>query len=81
MKNLKYLDYRLVDDESTKIAREKYIDSIIAQEEEEKVTLAKKEALRKQAELDMLHDVIPFNFFLFNPCKYSQIIIYIAIQF
>ncbi|EGF76279.1 hypothetical protein BATDEDRAFT_92813 [Batrachochytrium dendrobatidis JAM81] len=56
LKNLKYLDYRLVDEESLKAAHEKYIDSIIAQEEEEKVILAKREKLRKHAELDAVHE-------------------------
>ncbi|KAI8915048.1 hypothetical protein BC831DRAFT_488112 [Entophlyctis helioformis] len=55
LKRLKYLDYRLVDDESTKISHEKYIDSIISLEEEEKVAAAKKEDQRKRAELDALH--------------------------
>eukprot|EP00842_Homolaphlyctis_polyrhiza_P002068 jgi/Hompol1/2862/HPOL_003040-RA len=55
MKKLKYLDYRLVDEESLKAAHEKYIDSIIAQEEEEKVAQAKKEEAIKRTELDALH--------------------------
>jgi hypothetical protein len=37
LRKLKYLDYRLVDNESSQIAREKYVDDLIALEEEEKV--------------------------------------------
>ncbi len=36
IKNLKYLDYRLVDQKSVDIAREKYIDVLIAIEQTEK---------------------------------------------
>ncbi|KAI9197072.1 uncharacterized protein BJ171DRAFT_562845 [Polychytrium aggregatum] len=56
VKNLKYLDYRLVLSEKVATAREKYIDDIIAMEEEEKIALAKKEQARQQNELDTLHE-------------------------
>ncbi|KAI8911701.1 hypothetical protein EDD86DRAFT_224677 [Gorgonomyces haynaldii] len=56
MKDLKYLDYRMVDDESIKAAREKYIDSIIAQEQEEKAAKTKKEEAQKKAETDSIYN-------------------------
>ncbi|KAJ3000105.1 Dynein regulatory complex subunit 3 [Globomyces sp. JEL0801] len=55
-RHLKYLDYRLIDQESIAIASEKYIDSIISQEEDEKTNLAKKENIRKQMEIDNLNN-------------------------
>ncbi|KAJ3191999.1 Dynein regulatory complex subunit 3 [Irineochytrium annulatum] len=55
IKGLKYLDYRLVDDESVGAAREKYIDDLIAIEEEEKISNTKKEDAKKKEELDVLH--------------------------
>ncbi|KAJ3262588.1 Dynein regulatory complex subunit 3 [Boothiomyces macroporosus] len=54
-KNLKYLDYRLIDQESIAIAREKHIDSIISQEEEEKINAKRKQELNQKQELDKLH--------------------------
>ncbi|KAI8834562.1 hypothetical protein BJ741DRAFT_565416 [Chytriomyces cf. hyalinus JEL632] len=55
IRGLKYLDYRLVDEESIAAAREKYIDDLIALEEEEKIANQKKEELRKLTELNALH--------------------------
>jgi hypothetical protein len=55
-KNLKYLDYRLVDDESIDIAKKAFVDSIIAIEEEEKVFAAKRLEEKKQTELNKLHN-------------------------
>ncbi|KAH6601697.1 hypothetical protein BASA61_001901 [Batrachochytrium salamandrivorans] len=55
MKRLKYLDYRLFDEESLQAAQKQHIDSIISQEEEDKVLMAKREALRTRLELDKLH--------------------------
>ncbi|KAJ3321556.1 Dynein regulatory complex subunit 3 [Boothiomyces sp. JEL0866] len=54
-KNLKYLDYRLIDQESIAIAREKHIDSIISQEEEEKINAKRKQEQKRKQELDKLH--------------------------
>ncbi|KAJ3159993.1 Dynein regulatory complex subunit 3 [Geranomyces michiganensis] len=54
IRGLRYLDYRLVDDESVAAAKEQYIDDIIAQEEEDKIVAARKESdktAREQAEL------------------------------
>ncbi|KAI8622252.1 hypothetical protein BC830DRAFT_1163028 [Chytriomyces sp. MP71] len=56
IRSLKYLDYRLVDEESIAAAREKYIDDLIALEEEEKILVNKKEELRKQMDLNSLHN-------------------------
>ncbi|KAJ3287744.1 Dynein regulatory complex subunit 3 [Borealophlyctis nickersoniae] len=56
MRNLKYLDYRLVDADSVAAAREKYIDDLIAQEEEEKVQVAKREEEKKKEETNALHE-------------------------
>ncbi|KAJ3415179.1 Dynein regulatory complex subunit 3 [Chytridiales sp. JEL 0842] len=56
IKGLKYLDYRLVDEESVAAAREKYIDDLIAMEEEEKIMNNKKEEMRKRKELNQLHE-------------------------
>ncbi|KAJ3041156.1 Dynein regulatory complex subunit 3 [Rhizophlyctis rosea] len=56
MRNLKYLDYRLVDSESVAAAREKYIDDLIAQEEEEKLVTAKKEENKKREEQNALYE-------------------------
>ncbi|KAJ3088362.1 Dynein regulatory complex subunit 3, partial [Quaeritorhiza haematococci] len=55
VRNLKYLDYRLVVDEAVAAAREKYLDDLIAMEEEDKITHAKKEEMKKKAELDALY--------------------------
>ncbi|KAJ3027082.1 UNVERIFIED_CONTAM: Dynein regulatory complex subunit 3 [Siphonaria sp. JEL0065] len=55
IRGLKYLDYRLVDEESIAAAREKYIDDLIALEEEEKIAIQKKEEARKRQELNNLH--------------------------
>ncbi|KAJ3072838.1 Dynein regulatory complex subunit 3 [Podochytrium sp. JEL0797] len=55
IRGLKYLNYRLVGEESVAAAREKYIDNLIALEEEEKVTMQKREEDRKQGELNALH--------------------------
>lgn len=54
-KNLKYLDYRLIDQESIAVARQKFIDSIIALEEEANILAIKREEARKQMELDKVH--------------------------
>ncbi|KAJ3107631.1 Dynein regulatory complex subunit 3 [Phlyctochytrium planicorne] len=54
IRGLKYLDYRLVDEESIAASREKYIDDLIAMEEEEKILNAKKEEFRKKEEQDTL---------------------------
>ncbi|KAJ3037779.1 Dynein regulatory complex subunit 3 [Rhizophlyctis rosea] len=56
IRNLKYLDYRLVDSESVAAAREKYIDDLIAQEEEEKLVTAKKEDDKKREEQNALYE-------------------------
>ncbi|ORZ35079.1 hypothetical protein BCR44DRAFT_131583, partial [Catenaria anguillulae PL171] len=54
LKNLKYLDYRLVDAKAVTAAREKYIDDIIAIEEEQKiVTKAALEVQLKKEENTM----------------------------
>ncbi|KAI8914006.1 hypothetical protein DFJ77DRAFT_465521 [Powellomyces hirtus] len=44
IRGLRYLDYRLVDDDSVAAAKEQYIDDIIAQEEEDKIVAARKES-------------------------------------
>ncbi|KAJ3276416.1 Dynein regulatory complex subunit 3 [Terramyces sp. JEL0728] len=60
-KNLKYLDYRLIDQESViifneiAVAREKHIDSIISQDEEEKINAKRKQDQKAKQELDKLH--------------------------
>ncbi|TPX55321.1 hypothetical protein PhCBS80983_g05416 [Powellomyces hirtus] len=54
IRGLRYLDYRLVDDDSVAAAKEQYIDDIIAQEEEDKIVAARKEsdkAAKEQADL------------------------------
>ncbi|KAI8830849.1 hypothetical protein BC829DRAFT_426505 [Chytridium lagenaria] len=56
IRGLKYLDYRLVDEESIAASREKYIDDLIAMEEEEKILNSKKEELRKKQEQDVLFE-------------------------
>ncbi|KAJ3198692.1 Dynein regulatory complex subunit 3, partial [Dinochytrium kinnereticum] len=56
IRGLKYLDYRLVDEESIAASREKYIDDLIAMEEEEKILNSKKEELRKKQEQDVLYE-------------------------
>ncbi|RKO84920.1 hypothetical protein BDK51DRAFT_12687, partial [Blyttiomyces helicus] len=56
MRSLKYLDYRLVDEESVAAAREKYIDDLIAQEEEEKVAIAKEEDEQKLKDMNALYE-------------------------
>ncbi|KAJ3337137.1 Dynein regulatory complex subunit 3 [Kappamyces sp. JEL0680] len=55
LKGLKYLDYRLIDQESSAAAREKYIDAIIALEEEEMAANTRKLEAKKQMDLDRLH--------------------------
>ncbi|TPX36019.1 hypothetical protein SmJEL517_g01758 [Synchytrium microbalum] len=42
LRNLRYLDYRLADEEQMKEARSKYMDNIIAMEEEERIATEKK---------------------------------------
>lgn len=56
IRNLKYLDYRLVDDESVKQSKDKYLDDLIAIEEEEKVAISKSDDLRRQHEKDAIHE-------------------------
>ncbi|KAJ3020829.1 Dynein regulatory complex subunit 3 [Thoreauomyces humboldtii] len=56
IRGLRYLDYRLVDDESVGAAKEQYIDDIIAQEEEDKVAAARREQDRRDAEQAALYD-------------------------
>ena len=53
LKGLRYLDYRLVDDDSIKAAKEKYMDDLIALGEEEKIANAKKGASKKSQEQDV----------------------------
>jgi hypothetical protein len=55
MKNLKYLDYRMIDSETVKIARDKYMDSIIAQEEEDKISRSKRLEQQKKQEVDAVY--------------------------
>lgn len=57
MKNLKYLDYRMVDDESILVARDKYMDAIITLEAEAKVEKQKKLEADKKAELEVVYNV------------------------
>ena len=52
LRKLKYLDYRLVDEELMNQAKEKYMEVVIAQEEEEKILHAKREEMKNQAVLD-----------------------------
>ncbi|KXS22377.1 outer arm dynein light chain 1 [Gonapodya prolifera JEL478] len=47
---IKYLDYRLVGLEQVKNAREKFVDNLIAMEEEEKVLISKREAATRSKE-------------------------------
>ncbi|KAJ3123148.1 Dynein regulatory complex subunit 3 [Nowakowskiella sp. JEL0407] len=54
IRNLKYLDYRLVDEESVAAARERYIDDLIAIEEEEKVAIGRKEEMKRMREAEEL---------------------------
>lgn len=56
-KSLKYLDYRLIEADAVALGREKYVDSIIALEEEEKAATNRKENIKKKSELDMLQNV------------------------
>ncbi|KAI8816545.1 uncharacterized protein EV422DRAFT_545674 [Fimicolochytrium jonesii] len=56
IRGLRYLDYRLVDDESVKAAKEQYIDDIIAQEEEDKIVAARREEERRERELAELYE-------------------------
>ncbi|KAI9357346.1 hypothetical protein DFJ73DRAFT_821505 [Zopfochytrium polystomum] len=56
IRGLKYLDYRLIDEESVAAAREKYIDDLIAIEEEEKILNTKKEETRKFKEISTLYE-------------------------
>jgi hypothetical protein len=55
-RQLKYLDYRLIDEESIEVARKEFVDSIIAMEEEEKALNSRREEERKQMEMDRLHN-------------------------
>jgi hypothetical protein len=57
LKKLKYLDYRLIDKEAVDKARAKFIDSIIALEEEEKVQIGRRKEQEKQDALDSIHSV------------------------
>ncbi|TPX46229.1 hypothetical protein SeMB42_g03779, partial [Synchytrium endobioticum] len=50
LRNLRYLDYRLADEEQMTEARSKYMDNIIAMEEEERIAAEKRAALQKAAQ-------------------------------
>jgi hypothetical protein len=56
-KRLKYLDYRLIDQQQVSKAREKFIDSIIALDEEENAINQKRIEQEKQAQADKIHSV------------------------
>lgn len=56
-KRLNYLDYRLIDQQQVTKAREKFVDSIIALEEEENTINQKRIELEKQAQVDKIHSV------------------------
>ena len=58
MKDLKYLDYRLADQEQVKESRAKYLDELIALEEEEKIQMSKKQDTKVQDERNKLNEVI-----------------------
>jgi hypothetical protein len=56
LRRLKYLDYRLVDDETMSAAKDKYIDVVMAHEEEEKIINSKRDSLQKQREQDEMYE-------------------------
>ncbi|KAI9221018.1 hypothetical protein BC828DRAFT_382162 [Blastocladiella britannica] len=55
IKSLKYLDYRLVESQAIKDARAKYIDDIIAIEEEHKIVAKQQAEAVRVHELDEIH--------------------------
>ena len=58
LRNLKYLDYRLVEEDALEAAKAQYIDRIMALEEEEKLSTAKAEEAKRLEELNALYEVI-----------------------
>ncbi|ORX37504.1 outer arm dynein light chain 1 [Piromyces finnis] len=56
LKNLKYLDYRLINQEEVEKSRAIYLDDLIALEEEEKITKSKKEKLEQRRKLEQLFE-------------------------
>jgi len=56
LKNLKYLDYRLINQEEVEKSRAVYLDDLIALEEEEKILKSKKEKQEQRRKLEELFE-------------------------
>ncbi|KAI9094323.1 hypothetical protein DFS34DRAFT_243321 [Phlyctochytrium arcticum] len=56
IRGLRYLDYRLVEEDAVAAAKQQYIDDIIAQEEEDKIVAARMEDDRRQREQAVLFE-------------------------
>ncbi|KAG4081379.1 outer arm dynein light chain 1, partial [Neocallimastix lanati (nom. inval.)] len=56
LKNLKYLDYRLINQEEVEKSRALYLDDLIALEEEEKIMKSKKEKQEQRKKLEQLFE-------------------------